>query len=152
MPLLLDYKEGDRLIINGAVIENAGVNTKILVHNQASILRGKEVLSAEESNTPASRAYFELQSAYVFSDRTEEHLKEHNIYLDQYVAACPSALPIALEIREYTEQGALYKALKSSQQLILHEQGVLGTLHSQLEEIDNSVADAEAEQVGEPPA
>ena len=151
MPLVIDFKEGDRLIINGAVIENTGVNTRIIVHNQASILRGKEVLSAEEVNTPAARAYFALQLAYAFSDKTEEHLKEHNICLDQYVAACPSALPIALEIREYTEQGALYKALKSAQQLIFHEQGVLSTMHNQLEDIENSVDDADAEQVSEPP-
>jgi len=134
------------------------VNAKILVHNRASILRGKEVLSAEESNTPASRAYFALQCAYVFSDKVEEHLKEHNTYLDQYVAACPSALPIALEIREYSSQGALYKALKTAQQLIHHEQGVLSSLHSQLKQLDDAIEDADIidngdeQQTGEPSA
>lgn len=144
MPLLIDYKEGDRLIINGAVIENIGSNTKILVHNQAAILRGKEVLSDEESETPAARTYYALQCAYIFPDQTDEYLEKHNTFLSQYVAACPSALPIAETIRKQTEKGALYKGLKEAQKLIHHENDVLMSLRSQLEDIDENVPEPEA--------
>ena len=57
MPLSIDFKAGDKIIINGAVIENLGSNSTISIHNQAAILRGKEILSAEDSTTPASRIY-----------------------------------------------------------------------------------------------
>ena len=66
MPLSIDFKAGDKIIINGAVIENLGSNSTISIHNEAAILRGKEVLSAEDSTTPASRIYFTLQCAYIF--------------------------------------------------------------------------------------
>ena len=39
MPLKLDFKAGDKMIINGTVIENVGPNAKLLIHNEASILR-----------------------------------------------------------------------------------------------------------------
>lgn len=143
MPLLIDYKEGDRLIINGAVIENIGSNTKILVHNRAAILRGKEVLSDEESETPASRTYFALQCAYIFPEKADEYLAKHNKFLSEYVAACPSALPIAETIRKETETGALYKGLKEAQKLIHHENEVLSSLRTQLEDIDENVPEPE---------
>ena len=60
---MIEIKSGDKLIINGAVIENTGSNTKLLIHNQASILRQKEVMSEEDSITPAARVYFALQCA-----------------------------------------------------------------------------------------
>ncbi|TCS63000.1 flagellar biosynthesis repressor FlbT [Varunaivibrio sulfuroxidans] len=148
MPLLIDFKEGDRLIINGAVIENNGAHTRILVHNQAAILRGKEVLSEEESRTPASRAYFALQCAYIFPDRQEEYLQAFDGYLNDYVAACPSALPISEEIRERLAGDQIYKAMKSAQKLIFHENGVLKSLEGDLENLQREgegVADASSD-------
>lgn len=135
MPLLIDFKEGDRLIINGAVIENNGAHTRILVHNQAAILRGKEVLSEEESRTPASRAYFALQCAYIFPDRQAEYLKAFDGYLNDYIAACPSAMSISEEIREKLAADQIYKAMKSAQKLIFHENGVLKSLEGDLENL-----------------
>jgi len=55
MPLKLDFKAGDKMIINGAVIENIGNNSSLLIHNEAAILREKEIISEAETATPASR-------------------------------------------------------------------------------------------------
>ncbi len=63
---MIEIKSGDKLIINGAVIEITGSNTKLLIHNQVSIHRQKEIMSEEESVTPAARVYFALQCAYIF--------------------------------------------------------------------------------------
>ncbi len=134
MPLLIDFKSGDKIIINGAVIENAGSSSKMLIHNQASILRGKEILSEEESNTPASRTYFALQCAYMFADKKDDYLKLFNNFLTEYSTACPSAKPIAGEIRDEVEEGRLYKALKSAQKLIKHESELLQSLHEDVEQ------------------
>ena len=134
MPLLIDFKSGDKIIINGAVIENAGSSSKLLIHNQASILRGKEILSEEESNTPASRTYFALQCAYMFADKKDDYLKLFNNFLTEYTAACPSAATIAGEIRGEVEQGRLYKGLKASQKLIKHEREILKSLHQDVEQ------------------
>lgn len=134
MPLLIDFKSGDKIIINGAVLENAGSSSKLLIHNQASILRGKEILSEEESNTPASRTYFALQCAYMFADKEDDYLKLFNNFLTEYTVACPSAKPIAEEIRDEVEKGRLYKGLKAAQKLIKHESELLHSLREDVEQ------------------
>ena len=140
MPLLIDFKSGDKIIINGAVLENAGSSSKLLIHNQASILRGKEILSEEDSNTPASRTYFALQCAYMFADKKDDYLKLFNNFLTEYTLACPSAEPIAGEIRVEVEEERLYKALKSAQKLIKHESELLQSLHEDVEQASGEMS------------
>ena len=138
MPLSIDFKAGDKIIINGAVIENLGSNSKLSVHNQAAILRGKEILSEQDSTTPASRVYFALQCAYIFPQKQAEYVETFEGFLAEYVAACPSAGEIAGLIREQVAEGQLYKGLKSAQRLIEHEGQLLRALG---EEIEEAVAD-----------
>lgn len=128
MPLIIDLKPGEKLIINGAVLENASSNTKVRVLNDCSILRQKEILSDSDSVTPASRVYFSLQCAYIFPTKRGEYLRMFNHYLDSYVEACPSASPIKEEINEAVAEGHYYKALKATRHLLDHETRVLGTL------------------------
>lgn len=125
MPLIIDLKPGEKLIINGAVLENASSNTKVRVLNDCSILRQKEILSDSDSVTPASRVYFALQCAYIFPTKRAEYLRMFNHYLDSYVEACPSAAPIKAEISEAVAEGHYYKALKTTRHLLDHETKVL---------------------------
>ena len=135
MPLSIDFKAGDKIIINGAVIENLGSNSKISVHNQAAILRGKEVLSAEDSITPASRIYFALQCAYIFPQNRGDYIESYANLLAEYLEACPSAKSIADGIQASVDQGQLYKALKTAQDLIIHEAEILSSLQQELDEV-----------------
>jgi len=138
VPLTIDFKAGDKIIINGAVIENLGSNSKLSVHNQASILRGKEILSEEDSKTPASRVYFALQCAYIFPQAQAEYVSSFEAFLNEYLVACPSASEIGDVIRKEVESGMLYKGLKSAQKLIVHESNLLQSLG---EEIEVAVSD-----------
>ena len=133
MPLKIEMKSGDKLMINGAVVENVGPSTRILVHNESAILRHREVLSDAESNTPAARVYFALQCAYAFPDKREDYLTAFAENLRQYVGAAPSAAPIAAAIMAEIEAGRLYKALKTSQRLIQHEAKTLTNFRKMLE-------------------
>jgi len=138
MPLTIDFKSGDRLIVNGAVIENIGSNAKILVHNQAMILRGREVISEEDSKTPASRIYFALQCAYIFPERQNDYVELFEKLLDEYVTACPSAQPIADELLAITEKENFYKALKVAFKLIRHESEVLNEIQGEFDQAASS--------------
>ena len=133
MPLTIDFKAGDKIIINGAVIENLGSNSKLSVHNQAAILRGKEILSEEDSKTPASRVYFALQCAYIFPQAQAEYVASFEAFLNEYIVACPSASEIGDVIRKEVDQGLLYKGLKSAQKLIVHESKLLQSLGEEIE-------------------
>ena len=128
MPLALDLKHGDKIIVNGAVIENSGHNTQILVHNDAAILRGKEIMIESAASTPASRAYFALQCAYIFPNARQNYLAAFDELLVDYIKACPSARPIGHDIVDKLTNGTLYSALKASRKLVAHEKKLMGDL------------------------
>jgi flagellar biosynthesis repressor protein FlbT len=125
VPLTIDLKHGDRMIINGAVIEMASPNSKIIVHNEAAILRGKEIMQQEDARTPATRIYFSLQGAYMFKEKEAEFLTAFDKYLADFLKATPSSLEIVQTIKELVESDQLYKALKEAHKLIEHEEAVL---------------------------
>lgn len=125
MPLMIEIKSGDKLIINGAVIENAGPNTKLRIHNKAAILRGKEVMLEEEAVTPASHVYFALQCAYIFPNKKNQYLEMFQRHLRDYIQASPSSGPIMDRIIEEVKNDSLYKGLKVAQELFEHEEKLM---------------------------
>jgi flagellar protein FlbT len=129
VPLLIDLKNGDKIIINGAVLENSGNNTKLLVHNKVPILREKEVLSEDDARTPASRVYFALQCAYIFPSERADYLKAFRGFVDDYAAAAPTAEAITNQIKAFVEKEELYRALKAAQKLIKHESDIFSEMH-----------------------
>ena len=137
MPLKLDLKSGEKMVINGAVLENIGGNSKILVHNQAMILREKEVLTEDICATPASRVYLALQCAYIFPDKQADYLGLYETHLNDFVKACPSAIEIVKKIRSHITSNDLNKGLKTVQELIEHETRVLDLFNKDLEELDD---------------
>jgi flagellar protein FlbT len=149
VPLLIDIKPGDKVIINGAVIENAGNSTKLFVHNQAAILRGKEVLSEEDCGTPAARAYFALQCAYIFTDKHADYLAKFEKLLNDYLTACPSAKAIGEQIRKEIKDDKLYRALKAAQKLIAHEGEILKSMQRKVSEVAAAMPEGEDPGVSE---
>ena len=145
MPLKLDFKAGDKLVINGAVVENIGHNAKVLIHNEAAILREKEILSEAETATPASRVYFALQCAYMFPKKEEEYVKVFHQFLADYTQAAPSAQPIADDIIAQVDSGRLYKGLKLTQKLIGHEVETFESFRKGLEDAAQQLEEADAE-------
>ena len=85
MPLIIDLKPGEKLIINGAVVENIGANTKLRVLNDCALMRQKEILSDEDAVTPASRVYYALQCAYIFPEHKDQYLQAFNECLLGYI-------------------------------------------------------------------
>ncbi len=149
MPLKIDIKKGEKLVINGAVIENVGVHTKILLYNQAAILREKEVLSADDCVTPASRVYFALQCAYMFPDRKDHHLGLCEQYLQEYLKACPSAAEIGDDIRHQLADGHIYKGLRQTRKLIGHEMSALSALPENVSKLFELASEEDEESNGQ---
>jgi len=142
VPLLIDLKPGEKVIINGAVIENAGANTKIRICNDSTLLRHKEIMVEEEAKTPAARVYFCLQNAYIFPAKRAQYMALYSTYLTEFVDACPSAADIADQIRAEAEQGHYYKALKWAGKLLKHEGEII---HAMLKATEAVAAEVEAE-------
>ena len=142
MPLKLQLRKGQKIIVNGAVLENAGAHTaSILIKNDAAIMRDSDILTFEDAKTPASRVYYAIQCLYLFPADREKHLQNVNELIDSYNEAAPSAQPICDGIRGYVKEEKYYQALKMAQDLIGHEQQVLAYVHGKLSEEVRNAAD-----------
>jgi flagellar protein FlbT len=132
MPLKIQIKSGQRIIINGAVIENVSPKTvSLLIKNEASMLREDDVLSPEDAATPASRLYYALQCLYLFPHAKDWYLPLFKELSDSYVRAAPSSRDIIDAVNALVEGNHYYSALKKAQELIEHEGKVLSHAQEQ---------------------
>src|SRR5271155_3046532 len=122
MPLTINLKPHERLIINGVVIENSGPAAKILVHNNAALLREKDIVTEEQATTPARRIYFALQCQYLFPGKSDVFLPIIDKFLGEFEEAAPSTAGLIAEIRQQVSEVQFYRALKSAKQLMTREQ------------------------------
>ena len=67
MTLRISLRDGERMVVNGAVLQAVG-RTNLCVENKAMILRGRDVMTVEEANTPARLLYFACMMAYIDPD------------------------------------------------------------------------------------
>ena len=125
MPLKLSVSKGERFIVNGAAIRNAGDSAELVFENQAQILRQKDILTQETATTPAARVYLALQCAYLFPNHADAHLEDFRNLMDDYLQAAPSGQPIMGEVLALIESNQLYSALKACARLLKHEAEVL---------------------------
>jgi len=135
MPLTINLKPGEKLIVNGVVLQNAHHAAKLIVHNEAALLREKDILAEEAANTPARRIYFAAQCLYLFPGKRAFYLPVIHQFLSEFGEAAPSTLPLVHKIEQDVAAAQLYQALKSIKQLIAKEQEIL-----------NGRADAEIRQ------
>lgn len=125
MPLTINLKPHERLILNGVVIENSGPAAKILVHNNAALMREKDILTEEQATTPARRIYFSIQCQYLFPGKSDVFLPIIDKFLREFEQAAPSTAALIAEIRQFVSDAQFYRALKSAKQLITREQEIL---------------------------
>src|ERR1700689_2924941 len=125
MPLTINLKPKERLIVNGVVIENSGTPSRILIHNTAALLREKDILTEEQAATPARRIYFAIQCEYLFPGKETLFLPIIYEFLRQFADAAPSTATLVDEIRDFVDGHELYRALKSAKLLIQREQEIL---------------------------
>ncbi|MGO8921301.1 MAG: flagellar biosynthesis repressor FlbT [Stellaceae bacterium] len=125
MPLTINLKPGEKLIVNGVVLQNAHHAAKLVVHNEAALLREKDIITEEAATTPARRIYFTVQCLYLFPAKSELYLPIIHRFLAEFSEAAPSALPLLRKIEQELAADQLYPALKTAKQLIAKEQEIL---------------------------
>ncbi len=125
MPLTINLKPGEKLILNGVVLQNAHHAAKLIVHNEAALLREKDIIAQETATTPARRIYFTTQCLYLFPAKQAVYLPIIHSFLAEFAAAAPSTLPILRKIEQEIAAGQLYQALKTAKHLIAKEQEIL---------------------------
>ncbi|HUN50079.1 MAG TPA: flagellar biosynthesis repressor FlbT [Candidatus Sulfotelmatobacter sp.] len=125
MPLAINLRPNERLIVNGVVIQNSTAAAKLLIHNAAAVLREKDIITEAGATTPARRIYFAIQCKYLFPGKDATYLPLIYQFIEEFETAAPSTAAITREVRRHVDEGALYQALKSAKQLISREQEIL---------------------------
>ncbi len=129
MPLKVELKAGERLLIGNCVITNSDQRTKLFIDGDAPILREKDILTEATANSPAKRIYFCIQLMYLDNDIGK--LREQYFSLsNDFLKAAPSTLPIIDQINNQILTLDLYKALRSAKKLIDYESELLNATTS----------------------
>lgn len=128
MPLKIQLRPKERIIINGAVIEGApDSRTELVVMNKAMIMRQKHIILEKDANTPSKRLYFCLQMLYIDPDNVEEYLKLFDKYFKD-LADIVSLPPLkkSMEIMgTLVADGNYYDAMKLCREVMKVEKELL---------------------------
>jgi flagellar biosynthesis repressor protein FlbT len=130
VPLLIKLAPGEKIVINGVVVENGGDHATLRILNHAHILRAKDILTFEEATSPAKRIYYFLQCFYLFQDNQQQHLETARTFMDDFVRAAPSSEPLIAEISDHLNRKDSYQMLKVAKKLVEHERRILNHVSS----------------------
>jgi flagellar protein FlbT len=124
MPLRVELKPFERIVIGESVIVNSGNRTSFLVDGEVPILRDKDTITAETANTPARRLYHCVQVMYLKND-VARYRTSYLASVDELRRAVPGSDDVIDAINRHISDGALYKALKEIRKLIRHEEELI---------------------------
>lgn len=124
MPLKIELKPGERLIIGNTLITNDKDRVKLFIEGNVPILREKYVLSLKEANTPCKRLYYTLQEMYLAKDPKQKHA-EYFSQISDITSAAPS-LAVKIDIvNQNILEGDYYSALKNMMKVIEAEEKII---------------------------
>lgn len=130
MPLKLSLKPGERFVLNGAVVQNGDRRGTLILQNKASVLREKDIMQAEEANSPARRIYFPVMMMYLDEGSAEKYYDEFARRLSEFmgVISNPGVLTECVAISKNVMSREFYKALMGARKLIEYEDERLGNV------------------------
>ncbi|HTV37222.1 MAG TPA: flagellar biosynthesis regulator FlaF [Xanthobacteraceae bacterium] len=121
MPLKIELKPNERVILGDCIVTNVGGRTRLQIEGRVPILREKDIMTPRRANSPAGRLYLALQLIYT-SKEPRAHYALYLQHAREAVLALPSARPFVDRINNRILRGELYKALKEAQKLIAFEE------------------------------
>ncbi len=124
MTLKVELKPGERILIGECVLTNSGQRTRFVINGKVPIVREKDIMTAEQADTPAKRIYLSILLMYTSRDASSQHPTYFSLVRD-LVQAAPSTWPQIEIINNQILTGNLYKALKQAKQLITYEQELI---------------------------
>ena len=128
MPLKLSLKPGERFVLNGAVVQNGDRRASLVLQNKASVLREKDIMQAEEANTPARRIYFPVMMMYLDEANADRYYDEFVRRLTEFmqVVKNPQVLADCVGASKQVMDREYYKALMTTRRVVDYEDERLG--------------------------
>ena len=124
MPLKVELKPGEKIILCQAVITNGDQRARFTLDGNAPLLREKDILTKASADSPAKLVYLAIQMMYLEQDIDKHHEHYFKLVTDILVAA-PSLSAEISAINNHILTGNLYKGLKGSKSLIEKEEELL---------------------------
>jgi flagellar protein FlbT len=121
MPLRVELKPFERIIIGETVIINSGTRTSFLIDGEAPILREKDTVTAETANTPVKRLYFCVQMMYLKNDIPRYRTSYLGLVKDLRDTT-PGSRDLIEAVDNHISSGSLYKALKEIRKSMKREE------------------------------
>jgi len=124
MALKVELKPGERILIGECVLTNGSQRARFVINGQVPVLREKDIITAEQADSPAKRIYLAVLLMYTARDPRPHHDTYFALVRD-IVQAAPSTLPQIEIINNQILTGEMYKALKQAKQLVTYEQELI---------------------------
>lgn len=121
MPLRVELKPFERIVIGETVLINSGTRTSFLIDGDAPILRERDTVTAETADTPARRLYHCVQTMYLKND-VPRYRTTYLGLVKELREADAGAREVVEVVNQHVASGALYKALKEIRKLMQREQ------------------------------
>ncbi len=129
MALHITLRDGEKMILNGAVVRAVG-RTQLCLENSAAILRGRDVMTPADADTPAKRLYFACMMAYIDPDDIDRHRDSILVLVRDLLTAFQSleAKAICATFAEKVATSQFYRALADCRWLIAYEAEAMARL------------------------
>ncbi len=125
MPLKIELKPHESIIIGESLITNDGERTRFYIEGNVPILREKFILREKEANTPSKRVYFVVQQMYLAKDATALQ-PLYLEYVRDLQTAAPSLIPYISAVNENIINSDYYSAIKNADKLVQKETELFG--------------------------
>ena len=119
MTLRIALKDGEKIVLNGAVMRSVG-RTELLIESKAALLRGREIMAPAEADTPARQLYFHTMMAYIDPEQQEAHQRGIVDCLGQVATLLPTieGNRLAMTFAGHAAAMNYYRAMADCRQLI----------------------------------
>lgn len=130
MPLKLSLKPNEKIVLNGAVVQNGDRRSTLLLQNKASVLREKDIMQPEDAGTPARRIYMPIMLMYLEGAESADNYNEFAMRMTEFMSAVrhPEVLAECVAVSRDVMAGEYYKALVKCRRLMDYESERLGNV------------------------
>lgn len=124
MALKIALKPDEKVVINGAVIQNSDRRTNLIIHNKSAILREKDIFGPDQANSPMRRVYFAVMMMYLDKNVEGMFHAEFVQRIAEFINAIVNddALKMCVEVIEHVHNRDYYQAILLCKKLMQFEE------------------------------
>ena len=123
MALKLTLKPGEKFVLNGGVLINGDRRADLIIENQVSLLRERDVLQPNDANTPVKRIYFSIMMMYLEGGLDGGHYDDFVEIMTDFMSILSSqdAISKCHQILDEVHEHKYYTALMTCKSLLPFE-------------------------------